>query len=327
MRKRLFSGIQPSGDFHIGNYLGAVANWVRLQDEYEAIFCVVDLHALTVPYPVEVMAERTFTLARMLLASGIDPDRATLFVQSQVAEHAELCWILNTVTPLGELQRMTQFKEKSEQHKRSINVGLLGYPVLQAADILLYKGAAVPVGEDQIQHVELSRDIARRFNNRWGEVFPEPDAVVSEARRILGTDGEKKMSKSLGNHLGVEETAEERWKKLAPAVTDPARVRRKDPGDPAKCNVWSWHRCFSAQETLDWVEAGCRSADIGCFDCKKRLAEHMETRLAPIRERAAELKAHPKKVHDVLAAGAARCRGIAQETLAEVRERLGLYGG
>jgi len=323
-KQRLFSGIQPTGDFHLGNLLGAVHNWVELQDEYDAIYCVVDLHALTIPYPVEEMAERTAALVTMLLASGIDPERATVFVQSHVPEHSELCWILNTVTPLGELQRMTQFKEKSGQHRKSVNVGLLAYPVLQAADILLYKAAAVPVGEDQVQHVELSRDVARRFNNRWGDTFPEPEAVVSEARRILGTDGARKMSKSLGNHLGVEETAEERWKKIAPAVTDPARVRRNDPGDPLVCNLYSWHGYVSSEETLEWVREGCRTADIGCFDCKKRLQEHLEELLGPIRERAADLHAHPERVREVMAAGAARCRRIARETLDEVRERLGL---
>ena len=324
MTQRLFSGIQPSGDFHVGNYLGAVANWVRLQDAYDTICCVVDLHALTVPYPADQLAQRTSTMARMLLACGIDPERSTVFVQSHVPEHSQLCWILDTVTPLGELQRMTQFKEKSEQHRRSVNVGLLAYPVLQAADILLYKATAVPVGEDQVQHVELSRDIARRFNARWGEVFPEPAAVVSEAKRILGTDGERKMSKSLGNHLGVEETPEERWAKLAPAVTDAARARRKDPGEPDRCNVYSWHGCFSPPDSLAWVEDGCRTAGIGCFDCKRRLAEHMEAALAPIRDRAAELAARQARVREILAAGAERCRGIARETLAEVRERLGL---
>jgi tryptophanyl-tRNA synthetase len=324
MQPRLFSGMQPTGDFHIGNYLGAVENWARLQEDHDAIYCVVDLHALTVEHPAEEMAERTLALATMILAAGVDPEKATLFVQSQVPEHSELCWVLNTVTPMGELHRMTQFKEKSDQHQRNINVGLFGYPVLQAADILLYKAAVVPVGEDQVQHIELSRDIARRFNNRFGFTFPEPGAKLTEARRIIGTDGARKMSKSLGNHLGVEETADERWKKLAQAVTDPARVRRDDPGEPTKCNVYAWHGFFSSDETLGWVEEGCRTAGIGCFDCKKRLAEHMEETLGPIRERAAELKANPGRVREILAAGAERCRGIAQETMAEVRERLGV---
>ncbi len=323
-RQRLFSGMQPTGDFHVGNYLGAVRNWVDLQAQYDAIYCVVDLHALTVPYDPSELADRTRTLAANILASGVDPDRATLFVQSHVPEHAELCWILNTVTPMGELHRMTQFKEKSEQHQKNVNMGLFGYPVLQAADILLYKAAVVPVGEDQVQHIELSRDIARRFNNRYGDTFPEPRPKLTEARRVLGTDGVKKMSKSLDNHLGVEETGEARFKKLSRAATDPARVRRDDPGDPDICNIYSWHRFFSSQETLEWAAEGCRSAGIGCFDCKKRLDGHMEETLGPIRERAADLKAHPGRVDEILAAGADRCRVLARETLGEVRERMGL---
>ena len=324
MKQRLFSGVQPTGLVHIGNYLGAFANWARLQEEYDSVFCVVDLHALTVKSEGPGLAERSLELATMVLASGVDPEKATLFIQSHVPEHTELTWIFNTVTPMGELGRMNQFKDKARQHKANVNVGLFDYPVLQAADILLYKAAAVPVGEDQVQHVELTREIARRFNARWGATFPEPEARVCEARRVMGLCGRSKMSKSLGNYIAIEESPEEIWRKLAPAVTDTARVRRKDPGEPTRCNIYSFHRFFSSSETLGWVEQGCRVAEMGCYDCKKRLAQHMEEVLGPIRERAAKLRARPERVREILESGAGRCRAIARETMAEVRERLGL---
>ncbi len=324
MKPRLFSGIQPTGLVHIGNYLGAFANWSKLQEEYDSIFSVVDLHALTVRIDGPTLAERSFELAVMVLASGIDPEKATLFVQSHVPEHTELTWILNTVTPMGDLGRMTQFKDKSRRNQGNINVGLFDYPVLQAADILLYKAEVVPVGEDQVQHIELTREIARKFNARWGKVFPEPKAKVSEAKRVMGLDGKAKMSKSLGNYIALSEEPEEVWKKLAPAVTDTARVRRKDPGEPTRCNIYSYHRYFSPEETLRWVEDGCRNATIGCFECKKRLAAHMEEVIGPIRERAEELRARPDYVKDVLREGAKRCREIARETMEEVRTHLGL---
>lgn len=325
MSKRLFSGIQPTGLVHIGNYLGAFANWVRLQDEFDAIYCVVDLHALTVRIDGPTLAERSREVAISILAAGVDPERATLFVQSQVPQHSELAWVLSTVTPMGDLGRMTQFKDKAAQHKANVNVGLFSYPVLQAADILLYKAAAVPVGEDQLQHVELTREVARRFNSRWAKVFPEPEAHVSEAKRILGLDGKSKMSKSLDNYIGVEEDPKAIWGKLSQAVTDTARVRLRDPGEPDICNVYnSYHLHFSTDETLRWVEEGCRAGSFGCFQCKRKLAEHMEERLGPIRERGAELRARPDYVADVLATGARRCRAIAAETMAELREVLGL---
>ncbi len=325
MTKRLFSGVQPTGLVHIGNYLGAFANWVRLQDEYDAIYCVVDLHALTVKIDGPTLAERSAAVAVTLLAAGVDPERATLFVQSQVPQHTELAWALNTVTPMGDLKRMTQFKDKAAQHKANVNVGLFSYPVLQAADILLYKAEAVPVGQDQLQHIELTREVARRFNGRWGRFFPEPKAVVSEAKRILGLDGQSKMSKSLNNYIAIEDSAKAVWSKLAPAVTDTARVRRKDPGEPTRCNIYnSYHVHFSPDETLRWVEEGCRGGSIGCFDCKRKLAGHMEETLGPIRERAADLRARPDYVADVLATGARRCRAVASETMGQLREQMGL---
>src|SRR5688500_5248935 len=227
---RIFSGIQPSGELHIGNYLGAVKNWVGLQHEFDSIFCIVDYHAITLPYKPEDLRRRTRDMVISLLASGLDPDACTLFVQSAVPEHTELAWIFNTLTPLGELERQTQFKDKSGKQE-SIPAGLLNYPVLQAADILLYKADLVPVGEDQVQHLELSREIARRWNTRFSPgYFPEPQAKLTPSRRIMGLDGQAKMSKSLGNTVALLEPPDEIWKKLRPAVTDPARVRKTDPG-------------------------------------------------------------------------------------------------
>ena len=322
---RVFSGIQPSGELHIGNYLGAVRNWVRLQDEYECFFCIVDLHAITQDYEPSEMPSRVFDLALGLLAAGLDPQRCTLFVQSHVPQHTELAWIFNTVTPLGELERMTQYKEKSARQE-SVLAGLLNYPVLQAADILLYHADAVPVGEDQIQHIELTREIARKWNVRYGRYFPEPVELIGEVRRVMGLDGQAKMSKSLGNTVGLLESPEEIWSKIRVALTDPARVTRKDPGNPYKCNIFSLHRYFSPPEDVAWSEEGCFSAGIGCIDCKKRLTQNIVEELRPIRERAAELESDPSFVRDVLAEGARRCREIAETTMAEVKARMGLNG-
>jgi len=320
---RIFSGIQPSGELHIGNYLGAVRNWVALQERHECVFCIVDLHAITQEYDVAALERRTFDMAVSLLAAGIDPERSILFVQSHVLEHAELAWVFNTVTPVGELERMTQFKDKS-QRQVSVLAGLLNYPVLQAADVLLYRAQGVPVGEDQVQHIELMREIARKWNARYGEgFFPEPDALLSAARRIVGLDGEAKMSKSLGNTIGILESPEAIWQHLRPAVTDPARVTRKDPGTPEVCNLYALHRHFSPPETVEEVAEKCRSAGWGCLDCKKVLARNVADTFAPIRERAAELRRDESQVHEILRAGAARARDIATETMEEVRRRMG----
>ena len=249
---RIFSGIQPSGDLHIGNWLGAVQNWVNLQHSYDCIFCVVDLHAITGKYDHSTLAARTRDMAVGLLACGIDPARSLLFVQSQVPEHSELQWLLNTVTPLGELERMTQYKDKAQRFE-SVPAGLLNYPVLMAADILLYHADLVPVGEDQIQHLELTREVARRWNAEFGRgesYFAEPQALLTEAKRIMGLDGQAKMSKSLGNTIGLLDTPDEIWQKLRPAKTDPARVTRKDPGNPEVCNIFQLHKYFSPPETV-----------------------------------------------------------------------------
>jgi len=320
---RVFSGIQPSGELHIGNYLGAVQNWVRLQDQHECIFSVVDLHAITQPYEPQELAQRTQDMAVGLLAAGIDPARTVLFVQSHVAEHTELSWILTTVTPLGELERQTQYKDKA-QRQESVPAGLLSYPVLQAADVLVYQAGLVPVGEDQLQHLELMREIARRWNARYGNgFFPEPQPLLTGAKRVLGLDGHAKMSKSLGNTIGLLESPEAIWAKLRPAATDPARKTRKDPGNPEVCNVFTIHQGFSPPPVQAHVAQQCRTAGWGCLDCKRVLADHMIAALTPLRERAAQLQANPSGVRALLREGAERARAIARRTMIEVRRRMG----
>lgn len=337
---RVFSGIQPSGTLHIGNYLGAIKNWTELQRIHESFFCIVDYHAITVPYEPADLRARTSDMALSLLAAGIDPSLCTLFVQSMVPEHTELAWIFNTITPLGELERQTQFKDKASREE-SVPAGLLNYPVLQAADILLYRAEFVPVGEDQLQHLELSRDIARKWNSRFDVrspvenvvaalsgtkpgFFPEPQGLLTPARRIMGLDGQHKMSKSLGNTVGLLEEPDEIWAKLRPAVTDPKRQRRTDPGTPEVCNIYQLHKAFSPPPTVEHVAVQCSTAGWGCIDCKKVLHESMEKELGPIRQRAAEIRAQPARAVEALAAGAERARSVAGETMKEVKEKMGL---
>src|SRR2546421_1081972 len=308
---RVFSGIQPSGELHLGNYLGAVRNWVRLQDQHECLFCVVDLHAITQPYEPATLGARTLEMATGLLAAGIDPDKCTLFVQSHVPEHSELNWLLTTVTPLGELERQTQYKDKA-QRQESVPAGLLNYPVLQAADILLYHAELVPVGEDQLQHLELTREIARKWNARFdlsdtqGAVsaaepverrgfFAEPKGLLTPARRIMGLDGQAKMSKSLNNTVELLEDPKSIWEKLRPAVTDPKRVRRTDPGTPEVCNIFHLHKAFSPPATVEHVAEQCSTAGWGCIDCKRVLHGTMMEELVPIQARARELSAKPSR--------------------------------
>ena len=321
----VFSGIQPSGELHLGNYLGAVRNWVALQDNYRCVFCVVDYHAITQPYEPPQMTARARAMAIDILACGVDPDRATLFLQSAVPEHTELAWVLASVAPHGELERMTQFKDKAEHHPENINAGLFMYPVLQTADILLYGATRVPVGEDQRQHLELAREIVRRFNARFGETFAEPQPLFSTTPKILGLDGQAKMSKSVGNTIALGETDAAVWDKLRTAATDPARAKRTDPGTPEKCNIYTLHKFFSAEAKQAVVHAGCTTAGIGCIDCKKMLFEGMKTELAQIRERADALRADPARLDAHLARAAADARKVAGETMKRVRERLGLH--
>jgi len=326
--KTVFSGIQPSGELHLGNYLGAIRNWVTLQDQYRCIFCVVDYHAITQDYEAKEMSRRVSDMVVDLLALGVDPDRSLLFLQSMVPEHTELCWVFNNVTGFGDLERMTQFKDKSEHQPENINVGLFDYPVLQAADILLYRAELVPVGQDQVQHIELARRIARSFNHRWGKTFPECEPLLTKLPKLLGLDGKSKMSKSLGNHipLGVFGNDKQLRKLLGRAVTDERRVNREDPGDPDNCpTIGQMHKVISSDEDNAWVRQGCTTAGIGCVDCKGKLADNLNAHFARFVERRAELVANPQRVAEVLEQGAARARELAQKTMRDVHKRLGLW--
>ncbi len=321
-RARIFSGIQPSGIVHLGNDLGAIRNYVRLQWEYEAIYCIVDYHALTSTHEPELLRQRTREMAASLLALGLDPEHCTLFVQSHRPEHTELAWLLATVTPVSWLERTPTYKEKREQQPHDINDGLLTYPVLQAADIVIYKASLVPVGKDQAAHLELSREIVRAFHNRYGETFPEPQAVFTEAPVVLGTDGVRKMSKSLGNTIDVFAAPEVIRKQVMSMVTDTKRILRTDPGRPEICNVCQLHRFFGPDYEEIWE--GERSARTGCVDTKALLADRIIRHYAPAREKYLELIASPERVEGTLEEGADRLRPMAAETMAEVRQKMGL---
>ncbi len=323
-RKRIFSGIRPTGDIHLGNYFGALRNWVELMDKYEAIYGVVDYHALTTPFEAERMPQQVFNTLATMIAVGLNPERCILMVQSDVPEHTELAWILSCLAPLGQMERMTQFKEKSQQAVEDINLGLLAYPALMAADILIYRAEVVPVGDDQIQHLELSRDLARKFNNLYGEYFPEPQPLLTHTPRIMGLDGKSKMSKTLNNHISLFEEPDTLRQKIMTAVTDENRKRRSDPGNPDICNIFSLHKVFSEEDEIQMVNRECRSAGIGCVDCKKMLLKHLEEFIAPFREKYKQLHEQPEEVHEIAREGAKRCRPMAQETLEEVKSRLGI---
>jgi tryptophanyl-tRNA synthetase len=322
LRPRIFSGIQPSGIVHLGNDLGAIRNYVTLQWEYEAIYCIVDYHALTSTHDPGLLRARTLEMAASLLALGLDPEQCTLFVQSHRPEHAELAWLLCTVTPVSWLERTPTYKEKKANQPDDINHGLLTYPVLQAADIIIYKASLVPVGKDQAAHLELSREIVRAFNHRYGETFPEPKAVFTEAPVVLGTDGVRKMSKSIGNTIDIFGDPATVRKQVMSMVTDTKRILRTDPGRPEVCNVCQLHRFFG--DDYDEIWDGERTARTGCVDTKKLLAERIIRHYAPARERYAELMAHPADLAGILEAGADRLRPFAEATMAEVRERMGL---
>jgi tryptophanyl-tRNA synthetase len=319
---RCFSGIQPSGAVHIGNDLGAIRNYVALQDRYESIYCIVDFHALTSTHDPDAMRQRTREMAAALLALGLDPERCTVFVQSHRPEVTELMWLFTTVTPVGWLLRTPTYKEKRATQPEDVNHGLLTYPVLQAADIVLYKASVVPVGKDQAAHLELSREIVRAFNNRYGETFPEPQAVYTEAPVVLGTDGAKKMSKSVGNTIQIFAPEVEIRRTIMGMVTDTLRIKRIDSGHPERCNVCQLHRFFGDDYAEIWE--GERTARTGCVDTKKLLAERLLRHYGPARERYADLMAHPATLDRILEEGAARLEPIAAATLAEVHDRMGL---
>lgn len=325
-RKRVFSGIQPSGDIHLGNWLGAIKNWVALQESYECIYCVVDYHAITIPCQAAELRERIHNACLDLLACGIDPEKSKLVVQSHVPQHTELAWILACFTSLGDLERMTQFKDKAAQHAQYVSAGLFTYPILQAADIAIYRADAIPVGEDQLQHLELAREIVRRFNNRVGrDVLPEAKDIVTKGARVMGLDGAGKMSKSKNNYIGITEEKDAIWAKLAPAKTDERRKRKSDPGNPDDCTLWSYHTLFTESEAdRDWVRSGCASAGIGCVECKRCLLENIDRALSPIRERRRGYAADPARVQAITQEAAAWCRDEAERTMRDVREALGV---
>ncbi len=323
MKRRVFSGARPTGRQHIGNYLGAILNYVALQDEYDCIYCIVDIHALTSLEDTGGLQKNIYEMMLDWLAAGLDPKRSILFVQSHVPEVMELYTLLGMITPLSWLLRVPTFKEKVKLQPHNVNYGLVGYPVLMTADIVLYKAEVIPVGEDQLPHLELAREITRRFNSLFGNTFPEPEGKLTSFPLVLGLDGKGKMSKQAGNHIEIALSDEETVKRVMTAVTDPARRYRNDPGHPDICNIYRLHSYFSPRQTDD-IAKRCRSAEIGCVDCKKLLASAINTALKPVRERRAALATEPQYIADILADGAERARVIARKTLEEVKQKMGL---
>jgi len=322
---RVFSGARPTGRQHLGNYLGAIRNYVALQEEYDCIYCIVDLHALTTVETTADLKTNIYEMALDWLAAGIDPEESIIFIQSQVPQVTELHTILSMVTPLGKLTQLPTFKEKVRQHPNNVNYGLVGYPVLMSADILLYKANAVPVGIDQASHLEFAREVVRSFNYRFNtDVLIEPEMKVTKTPKVLGIDGKKKMSKSLNNHIELAATPEETLQRVMKMVTDPARKKRSDPGNPDVCNVFTLHKIFSDSDVIEKVNTECRSAGIGCVEDKKMFAEILNAHLAPFRERRAELSKNQDYVWDILQEGAKRARKIAEKTMEEVRTAVGL---
>jgi len=325
-QQRVFSGIQPTGIMHLGNYLGAMKGMLQLVDRYECIYGIVDYHAITVSHDPQTMPANKLNAAIAYLAAGLDPQKATLMVQSDVPEHTELCWLFSSIVSVRKLEDMPTLKDKVSQSGEFVSSALLNYPVLQAADILIYKGQVVPVGRDQEAHIEFTREVARKFNVTYGDTFPEPVSYNTPGATVPSLTGEGKMSKSVpGSYIALNDPPATIWEKLARTLTDPARVRRTDPGEPAKCPViWTLHRIYTPEDRQSELAQGCRTAGIGCLQCKKVLYEEIMADLAPLQARWQELESHPDDVRDILRAGAARVRPIAQATVAEVKERMGL---
>ncbi len=322
---RVFSGARPTGRQHLGNYLGAIQNYVALQDDYDCIYCIVDVHALTTVETTQDLRQNTVEMVLDWLAAGIRPEESIVFVQSHVPEVMELHTYLSMVTQFGKLTDLPTFKEKVAQQPDNVNYGLLGYPVLMTADIVLYKADVVPVGIDQAPHLEFAREIVRSFNYRYNtKVLIEPQVKHTEVLKVLGMDGKAKMSKSLNNHIELASTPEETTARVREMVTDPARIRRTDPGNPDVCNVFSMHKIFSSEEEIEMVNVECRRAGIGCVDCKMLFAKNLNQHLEPFRAKRAELASKPDYVTDVLTDGAERARVIARQTMAEVREAMAL---
>jgi len=324
LKKRVLSGMQPSGCVHLGNYHGALENWVRLQDEFECFFFVADMHSLTVFYPdsSDIMPN-TMDIGTNFLAAGLDPEKSVLFIQSLVHEHFELYTILSMMTPLGWLERVPTFKEKIEQVKAADlhTHGFLGYPVLQAADIILYNADYVPVGEDQVAHLELAREITRKFHHHYGELFVEPKPLLTRFSKLPGLDG-RKMSKSYGNAIYLSDSDAVLKQKVMNAITDPARIKRTDPGNPEICNIFAYHKVYSGDERTAGIDSECRKAAIGCVDCKKELLRKITEQLGPLRERRAVLASRPDYVKDVLIQGSKKASIVAAETMCRVRKRM-----
>ena len=324
-KKRILSGVQPTGKLHLGNYAGAISNWVALQEEYDAHYCVVDWHSLTITYEETArIADDTIEVLTDCLAAGLDPQKSTIFVQSQVREHAELHLLLSMLITLGRLERNPTFKErvKDLNLRGEVSYGHLGYPVLQAADILMYRAHAVPVGEDQVPHLELTREIARKFNATYGEVFPEPETLLTPFARVPGPDG-KKMSKSLGNDILMSEEPQRIHEIVTSAITDPDKIRKDDPGRPDICNVYAWHKVFNVPQE-ETVASECRAGSRGCVDCKREAAEAIADQFADFRKERARLEKSRDYVLEVVREGTARARTMAQQTMGMVREAMGL---
>jgi tryptophanyl-tRNA synthetase len=323
-KERVLSGMRPSGRLHLGNYLGALANWVKLQDDYDCFYFSADWHVLTDRADVSDVPSHTIEMAADWLGAGLDPQRSTLFIQSMIPEHAELHLLFSMVTPVSWLERVPTYRERIEQQEIvSPSYGLLGYPLLQSADILMYKARYVPVGIDQAPHIELTREVARRFNNAFGPVFPEPDVKLTEIPKVPGTDG-RKMSKSYGNDIELADAPATIEAKIRPMVTDPARKRRSDPGNPDICPVFDLHRIFTPVADREACATGCRTAGIGCLDCKAVLLEHMIPPLAAIRDRRQAYAEKPDVIKEILVDGSRRARVIAQQTMTEVRDAVKL---
>ena len=320
-KKRILSGMRPTGPLHLGNLHGALNNWVGMQDEYDCFFFIADWHALTSDY--ENPGAITGYVNEMMidwLSAGLDPEKSTLFVQSLVPEHAELFLFLSMITPVPWLERNPTYKDQIVQieNKDLSTFGFLGYPVLQAADIIMYKANGVPVGIDQVPHVEITREIARRFNFLYGDVFPEPEAILTQTSKILGLD-RRKMSKSYNNAIYLSDTPDEIAKKVSQMITDPQRMRRSDPGNPDVCNVFEFHKIYSGTETCETIDPQCRNAEIGCVECKKIMAKNLISAMAPLHERRAHFKAKPEQVKEIIALGSQKARAVARETMAQVR--------
>ena len=322
--------MRPTGLLHLGNYMGALQNWVTLQEDYNCIYCAVDIHALTTVESDEDVKSIKPNIEDMVLdwlAAGVDPEKSIIFIQSHVPEVMTLHTLLSMVTPLGWLTRVPTFKDKVRQMhetEETVNYGLVGYPVLQTADIILYKADTVPVGQDQVPHIELSREIVRRFNNLFGETFPEPQAKLTEAPLILGLDGVHKMSKTMDNHLDLAATPEATTKRLLTAFTDPQRIRLSDPGRPEVCNIYSMHKIFSGADAVKAIYDECTTAARGCVDCKRQVADSLNDYLKELRERREEMKSKSGYVQEILHEGGKKARAIAKETIAEVYDKMGL---